>query len=187
MGFLISPDMQSVGLLVRVDDQWKFDPDAIRQVLEDITRVVHSNLIEGSDARIVGPAILREALSKYSFQTAFVFGILCSLICMAVTVYVFRSVRLTAVGLLILGSLRVVGPGPDVPLENPREPYDKHGVRPDTSPHPGNGHSHRDEVPSILSVGEGQAWGCAADGSLFGSTALDLFIHYGGRFRRLHG
>ena len=103
MGFLISPDMQSVGLLVRVDDQWKFDPDAIRQVLEDITRVVHSNVIRGSDARIVGPAILREALSKYSFQTAFVFGILCSLICMAVTVYVFRSVRLTAVGLLILG------------------------------------------------------------------------------------
>lgn len=103
MGFLISPNMQTVGLLVRVDDRFKFDSDKIRQVLSDITRVVDSNLIEGSEARIVGPAILREAISKYSFQTAFIFGILCSLICMVVTVYVFKSVRVTAVGLLILG------------------------------------------------------------------------------------
>ncbi len=47
MGFLISPNMQTVGLLVRVDDSWKFDSDAIRQVLADITRVVDSNIVRG--------------------------------------------------------------------------------------------------------------------------------------------
>ena len=104
MGFLISPDMRSVGLLVLVDDQWKFDPDAIRSLLGDINRVVHANLLEGSDVRIIGPPILREAISKYSFQTALIFGILCSLICMGVTVYLFKSARVTAVGLLILGT-----------------------------------------------------------------------------------
>ena len=144
MGFLISPNMQTVGLLVRVDDQLKFDPDTIRRVLADITHVVDRNIIKGSDARIVGPAILRGAISKYSFQTAFVFGILCSLICMAVTVYVFKSARVTAVGLLILGTC-ILWSGSDVPLENTSESYDKHGLRPDTSAYPGNGHSHRDE------------------------------------------
>ena len=103
MGFLISPDMRSVGLLVRVDEQWKFDPHTVRRVLEHINRVVHANLLEGSDARIVGPPILREAISKYSFQTAFIFGTLCSLICMLVTSYVFKSFKVTAVGLLNLG------------------------------------------------------------------------------------
>jgi uncharacterized protein len=103
MGFLISPDMRSVGLLVRVDEQWKFDPHTVRRILEHINRVVHANLLEGSDARIVGPPILREAISKYSFQTAFIFGTLCSLICMLVTAYVFKSFKVTAVGLLILG------------------------------------------------------------------------------------
>jgi len=47
--------------------------------------------------------VLREAISKYSFQTAFVFGILCIIICMLVTVYVFRSAQITAVAALILG------------------------------------------------------------------------------------
>ncbi|MGO9118821.1 MAG: efflux RND transporter permease subunit [Desulfomonilaceae bacterium] len=103
MEFLISPNMQTVGLLVRADKRWKFDSDAIRQLLADITRVVDSNLVAGSDARIVGPAILRQAVAKYSFQTAYIFGILSSLICMAVTVYVFKSVRVTAVALGILG------------------------------------------------------------------------------------
>ena len=103
MGFLISPDMQTVGLLVRVDDTCKFDCEAIRKLLANIDHVVEKNRLDGSNFRIVGPAILREAISKYSFQTALIFGILCSLICMAVTVYVFKSVRVTAVGLLILG------------------------------------------------------------------------------------
>jgi len=103
MGFLISPDMQTVGMLVRVDDTCKFDCEAIRELLAKIDHVVEKNRLDGSNFRIVGPAILREAISKYSFQTAFIFGILCSLICMAVTVYVFKSVRLTAIGLLILG------------------------------------------------------------------------------------
>ncbi len=103
MGFLISPDMQTVGLLVRMDDRWKFDADAIRQVLADITRVVDSNIVAGSEARVVGPAILRQAVAKYSFQTAYIFGILSSFICMAVTIYVFKSPRVTAVAVGILG------------------------------------------------------------------------------------
>jgi predicted RND superfamily exporter protein len=103
LDLLLSEDLKTVGIIVRADDQWKFDTQAIRRLLSEIDRVVKSNVPEGSDYRIIGAPVIRQAITKYSLQTAVIFGVLSCLICLLVTVYVFKSLAITAITLFILG------------------------------------------------------------------------------------
>lgn len=100
---LLSQDFKTVGLLVRLNDQWKFDAKAIREILSSIDKVVKDNVPAGSQVKLVGSVGLREAILKYSMRTAVIFGILCTIICTVVTVYIFKSIRVTLVTMLILG------------------------------------------------------------------------------------
>jgi len=100
---LLSKDFKTLGLLVRIHDRWKFDADAIHQILSGIDKVVKQNVPDGSEVKLVGSVGLRQAILKYSMRTAVIFGILCTIICTVVTVYIFKSVRVTVVTMLILG------------------------------------------------------------------------------------
>jgi predicted RND superfamily exporter protein len=103
MDLIASKDMKTAGILVRLGDEWKFDVDAINAVTDAIRRVVDSDAPRGTETRVIGMPILRSAILKYSLQTAFIFGALCMIICTAVTIYIFKSVKVTATAILILG------------------------------------------------------------------------------------
>jgi predicted RND superfamily exporter protein len=99
----LSQDQKTTGILVRIDERWKFDHKVNQEILSKIKDIVKSNLPAGSDYRIVGQAELRQAILKYTLKTALIFGILCTLICLGVTGYVFRNITVTTVTMAILG------------------------------------------------------------------------------------
>ncbi len=98
---LLSEDLKTVGVLVRLHDHYRFDSPAIQSVLESIHEII-SKWAPETDHRIVGPPALRLAIQKYSFRASWVFAVLCTLICISVTVYVFRSIKVTLISLGIL-------------------------------------------------------------------------------------
>lgn len=103
MDFLVSPDSNTVGVLVKIQDQRIFDTEAIRRLLTHLDSLVKKNSPPGSEFRIVGSAVLRQGIVSYSIRTAFVFGILCTVICALVTVYSFRSIYVTVATMITLG------------------------------------------------------------------------------------
>jgi uncharacterized protein len=100
---LLSPDMKTVGVLVRIADEWKFDTDAIKELLGDIDKVVQDNVPAGAEYRIIGAPLIRQAIVRYNIQTGIIFGLLCMLIGTVVSVYVFKSAKVTAITNVILG------------------------------------------------------------------------------------
>jgi len=103
MDLLLSQDLKTVGVLIRVHDRWKMDLDAFQELIVGINDLIKGTILADSDYRIVGPAMIRNALQKYSIQSAVTFGFLCSLICTVVTIYIFRSLKVTLATGLILG------------------------------------------------------------------------------------
>ncbi len=100
---LLSPDMKTVGVLIRIADEWKFDTDAIKELLGDMDKVVKDNVPAGAEYRIIGAPLIRQAIVRYNIQTGIIFGLLCMLIGTVVSVYVFKSVKVTAITNIILG------------------------------------------------------------------------------------
>jgi len=103
MDLLVSPDLKTVGMIIKLHDDRIFDTDAIRRLLASLDSVVKNVSPPGSEVRVIGPAVLRQAVVAYSIRTALVFGILCTIICTVVTVYCFRSILVTLVTMIILG------------------------------------------------------------------------------------
>jgi len=102
MDLLLSPDLKTLGVLIRVHDRWRMDLDAFHELVASINDSIKGTILADSDYRIVGAAMIRNALEKYSIQSAVIFGLLCGLICTVVTVYIFRSLKVTLVTGLIL-------------------------------------------------------------------------------------
>jgi predicted RND superfamily exporter protein len=117
MDLLTSEDRQTFGIMVRIEEQWRFDPPAIEEILGEIGQIVKENVPPGSEYRIIGAPVIRKAIHHYNIQTAIRFGTLCLLICTAVSFYIFKSLRamlvtLTVVGLCdlwILGIMSILG------------------------------------------------------------------------------
>jgi uncharacterized protein len=100
---LLSSDLKTVGILVRVRDQWKFDPEVTQHVVAKIERLGNKADRPGSELRIIGVPIIRLAILRYNLQTAAIFGALCFIICTALTIYIFKSVQIAAITFGILG------------------------------------------------------------------------------------
>jgi uncharacterized protein len=103
LDLMISRDLTALGILVRIEDQWRFDGESVHKIVRTIKAAVEKDFPPGSDVRIIGTPVLGQAIVKYSDRTAVVFGILCTLICTGVTVYVFRTLTVSAVTMLTLG------------------------------------------------------------------------------------
>jgi predicted RND superfamily exporter protein len=95
--------MKTVGVLIRIADEWKFDTGAIKELLGDMDKVVKDNVPAGAEYRIIGAPLIRQAIVRYNIQTGIIFGLLCMLIGTVVSVYVFKSVKVTAITNIILG------------------------------------------------------------------------------------
>jgi uncharacterized protein len=100
---LLSPDLKTVGVLIRIADEWKFETGAIKELLSDIDKVVKDNVPAGAEYRIIGAPLIRQAIVRYNIQTGIIFGLLCMLIGTVVSVYVFKSIKVTAITNVILG------------------------------------------------------------------------------------
>ncbi len=103
MDLLLSKDHKTLGVLVRVDDQWRFDTEATKALDARIGQIVTAKTPRGTQYRIIGPAQVRNAIVRYNIQTGIIFGILCMLIGTIVSIYIFKSLRVTAITNVILG------------------------------------------------------------------------------------
>ena len=102
LALLASKDLNTFGIVVRMDDTYKFDYPAYDKILEIIDETIKNGGFTGFEYRVIGPAFIRESIVQYSIQTGIVFGVLCMLIATIVSIYVFKSFRVTLVTNVIL-------------------------------------------------------------------------------------
>jgi predicted RND superfamily exporter protein len=101
--FLLSPDTKTVGVLIRVDDRYLFDVPVTEGLRMELGKILREHAPEGSEYRIVGPQLIRAGIQRYNVETALVFGILCLAISTLVSVYIFKSLRVTFITLAVVG------------------------------------------------------------------------------------
>jgi predicted RND superfamily exporter protein len=104
MNFLLSGDWKTVGIFVRINDQYRFDIPIIQTLLKEIDKTVRAGLPQGSEYRIVGPPAIIAAIQRYNIQTAFVFGFLCLVIGTSVSVYIFKSLKVAGITFVVIGA-----------------------------------------------------------------------------------
>ena len=102
LALLASEDLKTFGIVVRMDETYKYDFAAYEKILKIIEETFANFRSQGFEYRVIGPAFVREAIVQYSIQTGVVFGVLCMLIATIVSVYVFKSFRVTLVTNFIL-------------------------------------------------------------------------------------
>ena len=100
---LLSVDGTTLGIIVRIDDEYNVDAPVIHRILSGMESVVRENLPSGSEYRIIGPPVIRRAIHHYNVQTAMQFGILCTIICTIVSYYIFKSFRATVITVVVIG------------------------------------------------------------------------------------
>ena len=99
--FLLSKDMKSAGIVVRLEDDWRFHPE-IGELLNRISRAAQKNLPIGSVVRLVGAPVLRNAVQNLTVKTAVIFGVLCALVIILVSLYIFKSLRVAAIAMAVV-------------------------------------------------------------------------------------
>ena len=102
LALLASEDLKTLGIVVRMDENYKYDFAAYEKILKIMEETFASPEARGFEYRVIGPAFVREAIVQYSIQTGVVFGVLCMLIATIVSVYVFKSFKVTLVTNFIL-------------------------------------------------------------------------------------
>jgi len=102
MGLLLSDDLRTVGVLVQVKEELKFDPDVTARLVAVISKTVRDHSPPGAEVRIIGAPLLRAAVANYNIQTGLMFALVSLLICSVVSLYVFKQARMTLVTNVIL-------------------------------------------------------------------------------------
>ncbi len=100
---LVSSDLKTVGVLIRVGEKWKLDTVAVKQVVAQIDEAVRNNIPAGYEYRIIGAPLIRQAIVRYNKETGVIFGLLCLVIIAVVSLYVFKSITVTSITIAILG------------------------------------------------------------------------------------
>ncbi len=103
LDMLVSESLKTFGLLVRMSEAEGYDPAAIGALTDSIEAILDKRLPEGSSYRMVGSPIIRGAIHRYNQRTAAVFGILCIVISSLISVYIFKSLKVTLITLLVIG------------------------------------------------------------------------------------
>lgn len=100
--FLLSQDLTTAGIMVRIKDEWKFHPK-MGDIQDRIAGVVKRGLPEDSDFRLVGAPVIREAVQRLTVRTAVTFGALCTLVITLVSLYIFKSLRVAGITVVVVG------------------------------------------------------------------------------------
>lgn len=102
MDFLISSDQRTAGILLQLQDEWRFHPD-LGKFLGQVEQIVRDNLPEGAEFRVVGAPVIREAVQNLTIRTTIIFSCLCALVVCLITLYIFKSPRVAAITMLTIG------------------------------------------------------------------------------------
>lgn len=100
--YLLSKDLKCAGIMIRLQDDWRFHPE-MGEFLQKIRGLVQENVPQGSEIRLVGAPVLREAVQQLTLRTAVIFGVLCTLIIAVVSFYIFKSLRVAAIATVVVG------------------------------------------------------------------------------------
>jgi predicted RND superfamily exporter protein len=101
---LLSRDLKTVGMIFKVSEESRLDSNRIERILDRMDATVLKYLPEGADHRIIGAPVIMQAIQHYNRRTALTFGILCSLIGALVSIYIFKSLRVAGITLLVIGT-----------------------------------------------------------------------------------
>ena len=187
MDLLISPDLKTAGVLIRIQDECRFDPREIKRLDTAIEAILTKNLPQGTEHRVVGAALLRQAIVRYNIQTGIIFGLLCMLIGTVVSIYVFKSFRVTAITNVILGACVLWGTWPNGPLGHPAEFYYSPLFWIHSHHHVGNRNSYGGAVSSIPRDFQRENRGPQESCQVACSPMSDLFDHNSHRLRHPDG
>lgn len=100
--FLLSKDLKTAGVVIKVHDRWKFDPD-MGKLQERIALAVRDSLPPDAEFRMTGPAVIREAVQDITVTTAVRYAILCTIVITLACLYIFKSLRVAAITLAVIG------------------------------------------------------------------------------------
>jgi predicted RND superfamily exporter protein len=100
--YLVSDDLKTTGIMILINDRWKFDP-RMGEIQKNIASVVEDNLPARSEFRMLGAPVIREAVQGITLKTAMIFGILSAIIIALVTFYIFKSFRVAGIATIVVG------------------------------------------------------------------------------------
>jgi hypothetical protein len=103
MDMLISDDLRTYGILIRIADDCRLHPARIGIILNAIRSKLGNALPVGAEYRLVGGPVIIHAIQRYNIRTAWMFGLLSSLACTLVSLYIFKTFRATVVTLIVVG------------------------------------------------------------------------------------
>lgn len=99
---LLSKDLKTLGVLVRLQERCRFDTCSVGQITSDIMEIVKKHVPPGTESHMIGAPLIRQAIHRYNIQTGIIFGALCLLIGTVVSAYVFKSWKVTVISNVIL-------------------------------------------------------------------------------------
>lgn len=97
---LLSEDLKATGVLVRIEEQSRFD-SKIGDLIRTIRRIVETNLPPGSTYGLAGFPVVRDAFLRYNLRTAILLSLLSTFIGWLVSIYVYKSLKFSLIPLLI--------------------------------------------------------------------------------------
>ena len=99
---LLSANLKTTGLVIRLAGDWRVNTP-MSEILPAIVRTVEKNLPPGAEYRMVGTPVLRDSVLRYSFETGGVFFAVGILVCLSVSLYIFKSGRVALISSLVAG------------------------------------------------------------------------------------
>lgn len=102
MDYLLSRDKKTVGILIRLKPGWRFHP-ALGALQNRIKEIVASQLPANGQFSMTGASVIREEVQRLTVRTAVVYGILCTIVIGGICWYIFKSLRLALIILIVIG------------------------------------------------------------------------------------
>ncbi len=102
MHYLISRDRTTLGILIKLKPEWRFHPELSR-LQSRIEEIVTGRLPRNTQFSMTGASVIREEVQRLTIKTALIYGILCTFVIGLVCWYIFKSVRLAFIVLLVIG------------------------------------------------------------------------------------
>ena len=100
LNMLLSSDFRTTGIVIRIKPQWSFDP-SVAKLLQQVHEIVAAAIPTGSEFRMVGSPVLRQAFLRYNLEIGVRFALLSSLVCMLISLYIFRSLRVAVISMVV--------------------------------------------------------------------------------------
>ncbi len=97
---LLSPDLKTVGILAQIDGSERYDA-SMGDLIRNVRSLVDSRLPAGSSYTVTGQPVIRDAFLRYNLQTAIWLSLLGTLIGWLVSLYVYKSLRISLIPLVV--------------------------------------------------------------------------------------